>query len=158
MLRFMHNASTPVLGFYSAWKTIGVAVIMPICGVLPLLPGFGDGLVYTAFFYTKIGYPFLVAASLGCVLLGILMIPFIFRALLHKPAIEISGDTVRVWRFKWREMPLACLTQGARFQFGNIFVRRRDGQRETIPLALFRNSGEVMEHLKASGLRLAQAA
>ena len=114
-----------------------------------MLPGFGNGLVYTAIFYTNFGFPFLVAACLLLLLLALTMLPTIFRALLRRPAIEISGESVRVWALKWREYPLSCVNRDARRQFGNLRARCPDGKQFTIPLWLYRDPHKVLAHLTA---------
>jgi hypothetical protein len=107
-------SSAPFVGFYSPWKAAGLTAFICLLAVIPMLPGLGNHVVYTAFFYTRVGYPFLVAACLILLLLALGMLPLIARALLGRPAIEISAETVRVWGIpNWREYPLTCVTKGA---------------------------------------------
>ena len=142
------TASSPFVGFYSAWKAVGLTALICLLAVLPMLPGFGNHLVYTAFFYTRFGYPFLVAACLILLFIAVGMVPLIVRALLGRPAIEISAETVRVWGIRnWREYPLTCVTKGARRQFGSLLGRCPDGKQFAIPLWLYRQPQEVAAYL-----------
>lgn len=146
------DGPSPFIGFYSPVKALGLTALLCALAVLPMLPGFGNGLVYTAFFYTRFGYPFLVAACVILLLLAVGMLPMIVRALLNRPAIEISADTVRIWGIpKWREYPLSCVAQGARRQFGSLLGRCPDGKQFAIPLWLYRQPQEVTARLKLAG-------
>jgi hypothetical protein len=137
----------PFVGFLSPSKTIVLTLLLLVFAVCPLLSNFGDGLVHTAFFYTLVGYPLLTAASIVLLALSSALLPLAVRALLKKPAIEISADRVRLWGMKWREYPLSCVAEGTRLQFGNLFVRCSDGGHFTIPLWLYRDPQEVLRHL-----------
>ena len=139
------------VAFYSAPKAIGLTALIFALGVYPLLPGVSEHLTYTGFFYTKFGYPFLVAACGFTLFLAAALLPLLFRALRNQPAIQIEGDTVRIFGLKGRDYPLSSVSGNARRQFGNLFVRCPDGQQFTIPLWLYRNPREVFAHLMSDG-------
>ena len=148
------NGSSQFIGFYSPFKALSLTALLCVLAVVPMLPGFGDHLVYTAFFYTKLGYPFLVVACAIMLLLAVGMLPMIVRGFLKRPAIEISAETVRVWSIpRWREYPLSCVTQGARRQFGSLLGRCPDGKQFAIPLWLYRHPREVTAHLNLPVLK-----
>jgi hypothetical protein len=142
----------PFVAFIAAWKAIGLTSAICLLAVLPLLPGMRNGLVYTAFFYSRWGYPFLVAACAVLFFLAAAIVPLILLALLRRPAIEISAGSVRIWGLKWRAYPLNSASK-ASSQFGSLLVRNPDGKQFTIPLWVYRDPGEVLAHLEACGLR-----
>jgi hypothetical protein len=136
-------SSPPFVGFYSPWKTVGLTAFICVLAMVPMIPGFSNHVHYTAFFYTRLGYPFLATACVIMLLLALGMLPMVFRAVLARPAIEISGDTVRVWSItKWREYPLSCVTK-ARRQSGSLLGRCPDGKSFAIPLWLYRRPQEI---------------
>lgn len=148
------KGSAQFTGFYAPFKAVGLAALLGVLAIVPMLPGFGNQLIYTAFFYTRLGYPFLVIACAIMLSLAAGMLPMIVRGFLNRPAIEISAETVRVWGIpKWREYPLSCVTQGARRQFGSLLGRCPDGKQFTIPLWLYRHPEEVAAHLNLSAYK-----
>jgi len=74
--------------------------------LFPLLPKFGEGLHHTTIFYSKGGYPLLVTGCGVLLLISLALVPLVIRALLMRPAIEISAESVRVWGGKWRDYPV----------------------------------------------------
>jgi hypothetical protein len=150
--------SSPFVGYISPWKVIGITVLISVLGISPLLPGFGRGLVYGAFFFTPLGYPFLVLLCSILILLALLQLPLIFRGIMSLPAIEINDGTVRIWGLKWREYPLGCVTACARRQFGSLTGRCPDGRPFTIPLWLYRDPQQVSARLMPATCSLDAAA
>ena len=73
--------------------------------IFPLLPGASKHLTYTAFFYTRLGYPILVICCLGCFLLGLTTLPLLVRALRHQPAIEVGSRNARVFAIRRHDPP-----------------------------------------------------
>ena len=138
----------PFVGRISPLKAIGITVLISVLGISPLLPGAGRGLVYGAFFFTTLGYPFLVLACSIFILGALLQLPLVFRGMVGLPAIEINAETVRIWGLKWREYPLGCVTGCARRQFGSLTGRCPDGRPFTIPLWLYRDPQQVLAHLR----------
>lgn len=145
-------APAPFVGFISAWRAIVLTAAISLIGVIPLLPGIGRSVTYTAFFYTRVGHPFLLVVCGVCLFIAAAIVPLILRALLGRPAIEISKGSVRIWGVKWREYPLGSSSK-ASSQFGSLLIRNPDGKQFTIPLWVYRDAGEVRAHLEASGLR-----
>lgn len=141
------------VGYYSAWKVSGIALLIVILAVCPMLPGFGDHVTYTGLFYTSFGYPFLLLAVAVSLLIAAAMLPAIVRALLNRPAIEISGDTVRIFGLRQRDYPISCVAHGVRRIYGNLYVRGPDGKQFTIPLWAYRNPQEVLARLTSPALR-----
>jgi len=139
--------SSRFVGYISPLKVIGITVLLSVLGISPLLPGAGRGLVYTAFFFTRWGYPFLVLACSILILLTLLQLPLVFRGIMGLPAIEINAETVRIWGLKWREYPLGCVTECARRQFGSLTGRCSDGRTFTIPLWIYRDPQRVSARL-----------
>jgi hypothetical protein len=146
------GGSPQFTGFYSPLKALGATALLCVLAVVPMLPGVGNHLVYTAFFYTRVGYPLLIVACVIMLLMAVAMLPMIVRGFLGRPAIEISAETVRIWGIpNWRQYPLSCVTQGARRQFGSLLGRCPDGKQFAIPLWLYRRPHEVAAYLTAAG-------
>lgn len=132
---------------YSAWKVFAATAVMLNCAVWPLTPGFGDDLVYTSFFFTAVGYPILVVACAIIAGFALALLPVLVRAILRKPALEISADGLRLWRFRWLEYPLSCLTAAPRKQSGNLHFQCSDGRKLVIPVWIYQDPAAVQRQL-----------
>ena len=130
---------TPV-AYFSRWKGFALSAACWVIAIVPLIPGSGHGLVYTAFFFTPVGTPVRIAACLFIgflALVGLVMGIYAARAPL---AVWIEGDELRWRALKVRSLPLASIASAELTPWRTVRVYRRDGGRSIeIPASIFRS-------------------
>ena len=159
MLLHMHDevrreASGPgFVSHLSIWKSAGVFGGLLIMSICPMLPGFSDGLKYTAFLVSPALFPRL--ASTGRVL-GVLARSFmavVWRAVTGLSAVQIWPEKVRVRAIRDQSFDLGAVRRVA-WSFGNLVVQTDQRKRVAIPIWLLKNGRETLQRLEAAGLKI----
>ena len=144
------GAITP-LAHFSRGKVLAFAAICWAMVVIPLIPGFKDGLVYTAFFFTPAGTPIRIAVFLIVVAGALIATVMAIHVAKDPVAVRFEGDELCWQALKVCCVPVAAVASAERSQWGIVTVRRNDGGRPfTLPEALYRsprNSDAVLAAL-----------
>lgn len=133
---------------YSVWKVLAVEVIVGAGAVVPLIPHFSDGLVYTAFWYTSSFFPILLTC---CAMLGFLFLaslPMVWRALVGLPAIVIADGRLTVYS-NWRKTAALEEIREVQPQFGNALIKLANRRSLTAPVFLCEQPALTLQHLQA---------
>jgi hypothetical protein len=78
----------------SVWKTLAGEAFLVAGAVIPLIPHFSDGLVYTAFLFQMPFFIFLVCGCVICGLGAIFFLLLIWRAVRRVPVLTITHTTI----------------------------------------------------------------
>lgn len=134
---------------FSIWKTGAIEVALLVLAILPLTPGFSEGLRYTAIFYRP---PLNIVLIMACGFLGFLFIallPLLWRAVRSLPAIEVLGDTVTVYGASGRSVSKSSISKLGPRKFGNLTVQVSGERSLTLPIFLYKNSSVTLGRIKA---------
>jgi hypothetical protein len=133
---------------FSIWKTVGLELLLIGMAVLPLSPGFGDRLRYSAMLYRWPGFALVIAS---CALLGvcfILILPLVGRALLKLPALVITADEIATFGAVKRAIRIQNIARIDASRFGSVPIYPHQGQLMMVPVFLYRNPERVLEQLR----------
>ena len=150
----MSASSQLFIARYSLWKVLGLEAFILAIAICPLLPGFSEGLRYSAIFYTRVLFPVMVGCCLMLGFLAILFLRVVWRALARLPAIEIEGDRVRVYAMRAQEFTALGVRGEPKWEWGNLVVRTVEGARIPIPVTILQNRDETLKRFGA--LRIGQ--
>jgi hypothetical protein len=134
---------------FSVWKTAGIEAFLLMLAILPLTPGFSEGLRYTAIFYQP---PLNVVLVLACCFLGLLflaLLPLLWRAIRGLPAIEVTADMVTVYGTSGRSVAKSSISHLGEPKLGNSTLKVAGGRNLTLPIFLYKNSSESWRRIKA---------
>jgi hypothetical protein len=132
------------LAHISRWKCGLGAIPVLALGIIPNLPGFGDGLVRSAFFYAApfgIGVRFIACGAL--ILLGlILLLSVLLTLTTSSKAVWVDDDNLKWGRIGTKHMPLAEI-RAVSFDASLNRIRlerRNNGKPEYIPTLALRSA------------------
>lgn len=128
-----------------------MAAFAAALAIIPNLPGFGRGLIYTAFFFTQFGTPIRVCSSLVLGFMGLVLGSLAIASNIHRLAVWIEGEDL-VWRaITVRKLPLASIKSVAQTATGLIRLERTDGGTPAeIAASLMRSRSDVENVLRAA--------
>lgn len=135
---------------FSLWRTLSIEIVILLLSVIPLIPGFVEGLRYTAFFYQPGIYAILILSSafLGIIFLSLL--PLLWRALRGLPAIEFYEDYIRIYGATGRSIFTSKIRGVEGPKLGNLTIKIEGARDATLPLFLYKNSSEELSKIKAA--------
>jgi hypothetical protein len=133
---------------YSFWKVLALETVIAACAVVPLLPNISDGLVYTAFWYTPSFFPFLVLCCGICGLMFLLLLPILWRALLRRPAIVVSGGVLTVYSNCRKTATIADITDVQPF-CGSALIKFSNGRSFAAPVIICQHPSRMLRYLQA---------
>ncbi len=133
--------------YYSVSKIIAIDAFVLGLAILPLTPGFSEGLRYTRMLYEPGLFFILIGA---CLILGLLVLstlPLLWRALRGLPAIEVEHGVIRVHGASGRSVHESQIIDIDPPKLGNVVIRIGGERPLTLPLFLYRDSSRVWQRL-----------
>jgi hypothetical protein len=137
----------------SVWKTVAGEAFLVAGAVIPLMPHFSDGLVYTAFLFQM---PFFILLVCGCVTLGLMAIVFllfIWRAVRRVPVLTITDTTITaLLATHTRSVEKSEIASVVPIWPGaNVNLQMRTGRPLGLPLWFYEEPALVMRQLARLG-------
>lgn len=133
---------------FSVWKTLAIEAALLLLAVLPLTPGFSEGLRYTAVFYQP---PLNIILVVVCCFLGLLFIallPLLWRAVRGLPAVEVLEDSVTVYGASDRSVARSRISHVSSPKLGNSTIQVAGERPLTLPVFLYRDASKSWQSLK----------
>ena len=133
----------------SIWKTLGAELLLIGGAVWPLTPNFSKGLFYTAFLF-KMPFFVLLIASCGVFgLMALVLLLFVWRAVLRVPVLTISEKTITVLRMGLRTVDKSDVIDLVRIWPGaNIIVQIRGQPSLALPVGFYDDPRLTLDQLE----------
>ena len=135
---------------FSLWRTLGIEVFVLSLSILPLIPGFEEGLRYTAVFYRPEFYPILVVSSIFLGIIFCSLLPLLWRALLGLPAVELSENSVRIYGAVGRSILKSDIRGVDGPKVGSLTIKVTGARDATLPLFLYKNAPTELQRIKSA--------
>jgi len=133
----------------SIWKTFGLELFLIGGAVLPLTPNFSRGLVYTAFLYQMPFFMLLIGACSVLGLMAIVLLLFVWRAVLRLPVLAISDSDITALQLGPRTVA-KCDVNGIEriWPGGNINLKIRGQPPLALPIFLYEEPRRTLQQLQ----------
>ncbi len=110
MPRFDPSENTAILARFDRVKIGAMALFSLTLAIAPNLPGFGESLRYTAFFYTPIGAPIRWGATIVLAAIGLMAMAYVVEATVTSgAAIWLEGGELHWRALGHKRMSLAAI-------------------------------------------------
>lgn len=137
------------VGYFSFLRLLAA---ITFCCLLAFLPWVVNpaNLTYMGFLFTTgIGRVWLFACDIIIVFLALGLFPMLLGAVVRRPAVEVTADHTRVWRYKWKSCPRSVFAASVKRKSGNLLAKQKDGTKFVVPLWALQNASDLSTFLLA---------